>query len=204
MGARLWFSYVEHDCSQFLWNTSLNIIFSSSRWNWNQNCGSRQQQLWVHLWVQWICCYIVARLDPLATDHSNIVLMLFACYSLILVLRWSPSWRTPCVRCLNLPHCSGHSVLHHITLWHCVCHCLPCFQHYIQEQKVTIVCFKSVIIHFLLTVVPLVLTALQGCATVKPQVELLDYCRSSDVVHHSIPCCLPKQHKQSACSWSSV
>ena len=145
MGARLWFSYVEHDCSQFLWNTSLNIIFSSSRWNWNQNCGSRQQQLWVHLWVQWICCYIVARLDPLATDHSNIVLMLFTRYSLIPVPRWSPSWRTPCVRCLNLPHCSGHSVLHHITLWHCICHCLPCFQHYIQEQKVTIVCLKSVI-----------------------------------------------------------
>ena len=173
------------------------LFHASSRWIWNQNCGNRQQQLWVHLWGRWICCYIVARLDPLATDHSNVV----PHYSVFSVLRWSPSWWTSRICCLNLPHCSGHSVLHHSTLWHCFCYCLPCFQHYIPKQKVIMTCLRSVIIvdHYTLG------TPLQGCATVKSKVELLDYCRISDTVHHSIPCCLPKpEYKQSACSWSSV
>ena len=128
------------------------LFHASSRWIWNQNCGNRQQQLWVHLWGRWICCYIVARLDPLATDHSNVV----PHYSVFSVLRWSPSWWTSRICCLNLPHCSGHSVLHHSTLWHCFCYCLPCFQHYIQEQKVIMTCLRSVIIvdHLLPLVLP--------------------------------------------------
>ena len=171
------------------------LFHASSRWIWNQNCGSHQQQLWVHLWGWWICCYIVARLDPLATDHSNIV----PHYSLFSVLRWSSSWRTSRVGCLNLPHCSGHSVLHHSTLWHCFCYCLPCFQHYIQEQKVIMTCLRSVNKYWQTVTLG---TLLQGCATVKSKVELLDYCRISDTVHHSIPRCLPKQYKQSARRWS--
>jgi len=79
----------------------------------------------------------------LITQHSkynSLILVLMYVIHISSAPRWSPSWWAA----FDSSSGSGYSVLHHHTVWHCFCHCLPCFQHHLPEQKVIIIIYVEI------------------------------------------------------------